>query len=139
MVAALLRGLNFPQASLYRSFRCLSFLLRNRPASPRRLQHLQATNEALVRTMTRTKDDPFAAFPELAPYQLFAGDGHWHAAAAHDPRDHKGIKHATALLPGINYADRNGPQFDDCPIIVFPYMILLWHPGAHETGRPQFL
>ena len=48
-------------------------------ASPRRLQHLQATNQALVRTMTRTLDDPFAAFPELAPYQLFAGDGHWHA------------------------------------------------------------
>ena len=45
--------------------------------------------------MTRTMDDPFAAFPELAPYQLFAGDGHWHAAAAHDPRDHKGAKHAT--------------------------------------------
>ena len=64
-------------------------------ASPRRLQHLQATNEALVRTMTRTMADPFAAFPELAPYQLFAGDGHWHAAAAHDPRDHKGTKHAT--------------------------------------------
>ena len=36
-------------------------------ASPRRLQHLRATNEALVRTMTRTMDDPFAAFPELAP------------------------------------------------------------------------
>ena len=35
--------------------------------------------------------------------------------------------------------DRNGPQFDDCPIIVFPYITLLWHPGAHETGRPQFL
>lgn len=64
-------------------------------ASPRRLLHLQATNEALVRTMTRTMVDPFAAFPELASYQLFAGDGHWHAAAAHDPRDHKGAKHAT--------------------------------------------
>jgi uncharacterized protein YdeI (YjbR/CyaY-like superfamily) len=64
-------------------------------ASSRRLKHLQATNEALVRTMTRTLDDPFAAFPELAPYQLFAGDGHWHAAATHDPRDSKGTKHAT--------------------------------------------
>ena len=63
-------------------------------ASPRRLLHLQATNQALVRTM-RTMDDPFAAFPEPAPYQLFAGDGHWHAAAAHDPRDRKGTKHAT--------------------------------------------
>ena len=38
---------------------------------------------------------PFAAFPELTPCQLFAGDGHWHAAAAHDPRDHNGTKHAT--------------------------------------------
>ena len=32
-------------------------------ASPRGLQHLRATNQALVRTMTRTMDDPFAAFP----------------------------------------------------------------------------
>ncbi len=41
-------------------------------ACRRRLLHLRATNQALVRTMTRTMDDPFTAFPELAPYQLFA-------------------------------------------------------------------
>ena len=64
-------------------------------ASSRRLQHLQATNEAVARHLTRTMDDPVAAFPELAPSQLLAGDGHWHAAAAHDPRDAKGTKHAT--------------------------------------------
>jgi hypothetical protein len=30
--------------------------------------------------------DPFAVHPELAGFWLFAGDGHYHAAAVHDPR-----------------------------------------------------
>ena len=64
-------------------------------ASPRRLLLTQAANEALARFMTRTLTDPFAAFPALAPFDLHAGDGHFHAAAVHDPRDAKGTKDAT--------------------------------------------
>ena len=64
-------------------------------ASPRRLLLTQAANEALARFMTRTLTDPFAAFPALASFDLHAGDGHFHAAAVHDPRDAKGTKYAT--------------------------------------------
>ena len=71
-------------------------------ASTRRLAHLPATNEALARHMSLTMDDPFAAFPELAPYELFGGDGHWHAAAAHDSRDIDGRKHATGHVYLLN-------------------------------------
>ena len=64
-------------------------------ASPRRLQFTLAANEALARHMTRTLADPFAAFPSLNAFDLHAGDGHFHAAAVHDPRDAKGTKYAT--------------------------------------------
>ena len=39
----------------------------------------------------RTLPDRLAAIPELAAYECFAADGHWHQAAAHDPR-HDGAK-----------------------------------------------
>lgn len=83
-------------------------------ASPRRLQHLQAFNEALARLMTRTMDDPFAIFGELDSYELFGGDGHWHAAAAHDPRDSKGTKHATGHIYHINLRTQAIRHLDLC-------------------------
>ena len=83
-------------------------------ASPRRLQHLQAINEALAHLMTRTMDDPFASFGELDSYELFGGDGHWHAAAAHDPRDDKGTKHATGHVYHINLRTQAIRHLDLC-------------------------
>jgi hypothetical protein len=83
-------------------------------ASLRRLQHLQAVNEALARLMTRTMDDPFANFGELDSYELFGGDGHWHAAAAHDPRDVKGTKHATGHVYHINLRTQAIRHLDLC-------------------------
>ena len=83
-------------------------------ASPRRLQHLKAINESLARLMTRTMDDPFAIFGELDSYELFGGDGHWHAAAAHDPRDGNGTKYATGHVYHINLRTQAIRHLDLC-------------------------
>jgi hypothetical protein len=40
----------------------------------------------LLATANRTLPDRLAAIPELAQYECFAADGHWHQAGAHDPR-----------------------------------------------------
>ena len=83
-------------------------------ASPRRLLHLRAINEALARLITRTMDDPFAIFGELDAYELFGGDGHWHAAASHDRRDAKGTKHATGHVSHINLRTQAIRHLDLC-------------------------
>jgi hypothetical protein len=46
--------------------------------------------------------DALAQFKPLADYDVYAGDGHWHAAAAHDPRDEKGCKHATGSFLALS-------------------------------------
>ena len=84
-------------------------------ASPRRLQHPQAINEALARLMTRTMNDPFAIFGELDSYELLGGDGHWQAAAAHDPRSGaKATKHATGHVYLINLRTQAIRHLDLC-------------------------
>ena len=45
----------------------------------------------------RTVRDPFAEHPELDGFDLFAGDGHCHEAAAHDPR----VPGSADLLPKL--------------------------------------
>jgi hypothetical protein len=56
--------------------------------SRRRLSVCQQLNRLLSRLVHRTQADPLAQFPQLAGYDIYAGDGHWHEAAAHDkPRD----------------------------------------------------
>jgi hypothetical protein len=42
--------------------------------------------------------DALAQFPALNGFDVWAGDGHHHAAAAHDPRDVEGRKHPTGHL-----------------------------------------
>ena len=56
-------------------------------ASTRRLSLCKAVNERLATSMNRSMPDLFAAFPALAAFDIYAGDGHFHAAAVHDPRD----------------------------------------------------
>ena len=90
-------------------------------ASPRRLQHRPAVNEALARLMTRTMEDPSAIFGELDSYELLGGDGHWHAAAAHDPRSGaKATKHATGHVYLINLRTQGIRHLDLCDPIFKP-------------------
>lgn len=65
--------------------------------SARRLAFLEEAADALYARLARASKvpDPFAGHPELDDFDLFAGDGHYHAAAAHDPR----VVSATDLLP----------------------------------------
>lgn len=69
-------------------------------ASPRRLAFL-AEVEQQVRAQAVSLPDRLADVPELAGYQCFALDGHWHRAAAHDPR-HKGKKMAVGHFYSLN-------------------------------------
>lgn len=45
--------------------------------------------------------DRLADIPELAGYECFAADGHWHKAAAHDPR-HEEVKMAVGHFYSLN-------------------------------------
>ena len=71
-------------------------------ASARRLRVVQAANQALASFMARTLPDPFEAFPQLQPFDLHAGDGHFHAAAVHDSADDKGIRQPTGHVYLMN-------------------------------------
>lgn len=53
--------------------------------SPRRLDNLRSVNGLLATVMDEKCDDPFAPVSELGNFAIYAGDGHFHAAAAHDP------------------------------------------------------
>lgn len=59
--------------------------------SPRRLSVLRDVGRALL--ARAVLPDRLGHIPELARYQCFAADGHWHQAAAHDAR-HDGAKMA---------------------------------------------
>ena len=69
--------------------------------SPRRLALLADVNQRLLTSATKALQDRLAEIPELATYQCFAVDGHWHKAAAHDPR-HEGTKMAVGHFYSLN-------------------------------------
>ena len=71
-------------------------------ASRRRLRFCREANAALCAVMARTLTDPLAAWPGLAEFAVFAGDGHFHAAAVHDPRQPDGTRHATGHLYALD-------------------------------------
>ena len=52
--------------------------------SKRRLSLLSELNERWIQKFSATLADPLAQYSELAEFDLYAGDGHWHSAAAHD-------------------------------------------------------
>ena len=60
--------------------------------SKRRFKNLRSVNAGLAPPMTASVDDPFASIPELKGFAIYAGDGHYHAAAVHDEKrlDSKG-------------------------------------------------
>lgn len=52
--------------------------------SDRRLRLVVELNELLIQRMIPALADPLDLYRELAEFDLYAGDGHWHGAAAHD-------------------------------------------------------
>jgi hypothetical protein len=57
----------------------------------------------LSRAETTATVDPLTEAVELSHYDLYAGDGHFHRAAAHDPRDaESGKKSATGHCFTLN-------------------------------------
>lgn len=55
----------------------------------------------LIATVDSIVCDRLAGIPELEKYACFAADGHWHKAAAHDPR-HEGKKMAVGHFYALN-------------------------------------
>jgi len=69
--------------------------------SPRRGALVREINPALVAGLELRLADRLADLPELDQYACFAADGHWHRAAAHDPR-HEGSKVAVGHFYRLN-------------------------------------
>jgi hypothetical protein len=69
--------------------------------SQRRREVIRDVNVALVAKANATVHDRLADIPELANYECFAQDGHWHKAATHDPR-HEGTKMAVGHFYSLN-------------------------------------
>ena len=69
--------------------------------SSRRLALVTEINALLQKSLSSLFADRFADYPALQDFDLFAGDGHWHGAAAHDPVL-DGTKFATGHFYGIN-------------------------------------
>ena len=69
--------------------------------SPRRGGVIREVNLALLTAANTTLHDRLAEIPELADYECFAQDGHWHEAAAHDAR-HDGTKLAVGHFYSLN-------------------------------------
>ena len=69
--------------------------------SPRRAAVVADVNNTLRTMANQTLPDRLAGIAELAAYEVFAVDGHWHNAAAHDPRHH-GVKMAVGHFYSLN-------------------------------------
>ena len=69
--------------------------------SPRRLEVLREVEEAVQRQAQAELKDRLTDLPELADYECFAADGHWHKAATHDAR-HEQTKMAVGHFYSLN-------------------------------------
>jgi hypothetical protein len=72
--------------------------------SKRRRSHLRSLLDEYLATAPRNHPShpgP-ASFAALDDFEIFAGDGHFHAAASHDQRDYKGRKTAVGHLYTLN-------------------------------------
>ena len=80
--------------------------------SSRRLGLVDELNQRVCQRLVATLSDDLSAYPELADFDLYAGDGHWHAAAAHDaPIDGTSTRSAisTPWICGVPEWDRSDP------------------------------
>lgn len=69
--------------------------------SERRRDLAREVSQNLLALVEAQVEDRLAGIPELARYACFAGDGHWHKAAVHDPR-HDGSKMAVGHFYALN-------------------------------------
>lgn len=69
--------------------------------STRRLSLCQEAARLTHDHLASVAPDRLASIRSLEGFAVFAGDGHWHAAAAHDPR-RSGKKHAVGHLYGLD-------------------------------------
>lgn len=69
--------------------------------SPRRRDFLRDVSQGLLARCPSLLHDRLAHIPELAHYDCFALDGHWHKAAVHDLR-HEGAKMAVGHFYSLN-------------------------------------
>lgn len=69
--------------------------------SQRRCDVLTGINLELIGSLDKKLHDRFQDIPELATYECFAADGHWHKASAHDER-HNGTKMAVGHFYSVN-------------------------------------
>lgn len=63
--------------------------------SVRRLSHVSHTAQHLAASMADPVHDPLAPLPGLKNFDVFAGDGHWHEHATHDPRKPRSVRDAS--------------------------------------------
>ena len=68
--------------------------------SDRRLENLVSVNLNVTRLMGSRLADPFAEIGELASFDIYAGDGHFHEAACYDPHKVKKPKPAKKKANG---------------------------------------
>jgi len=68
--------------------------------SGRRLENLASVNLNVASLMGSRLDDPFAEIRELSGFDIYAGDGHFHEAACHDPHKLKKPKPAKKKTNG---------------------------------------
>lgn len=66
--------------------------------SSRRLALVDALNARLCQHSRASLPDALKVFPCLDGFDVYAGDGHFHAHAVHDKADEKGRKHAVGHL-----------------------------------------
>lgn len=69
--------------------------------SSRRVALLTEVNHAVLVSANEILANRLAEIPELAGYECFAADGHWHKAAVHDVR-HNGTKMAVGHFYSLN-------------------------------------
>ena len=71
--------------------------------STRRLRLIAEVSHALARQLPALDPALWAGLPELEGFELYAGDGHFHGAAAHDRRDvSDGVKYAVGHFFALN-------------------------------------
>ncbi len=63
-------------------------------AAPRRLRLLEELKQRLTPQLAQSLPDELAAFPQRQDFDVDAGDGHWHSAAAHDAPADDGTRYA---------------------------------------------
>jgi hypothetical protein len=68
--------------------------------SNRRLDNLTSVNLNVARLMRSRLSDSFAGIDELSDFDIYAGDGHFHEAACHDPHKAKRPKPAKKKTNG---------------------------------------